>query len=168
MRMIHCISHLLLTNILQADVTINTISSAVTTVNHSHLITDLSVLNGPVIHVRVTALDPDISYTTLPVNMNTTAHEVVFTIMEKHGKTSCYSAKEFYLVEVSYNCHTYLHDSDKVRHVLTKLSLQTSQMQYIVQNIHVYFYTEKKNMLQSHAFIQSYFLKLSIQHGDIT
>ena len=90
------------------------------------------------IHVKVTALNPDVNYTTLPVNMNTTAHEVVFTVMEKHDQSSCYSAKEFYLAEVSTIAVIFIHTMaiklDMYLHLPTVLyiPIQTSQIHYIV------------------------------------
>ena len=70
--------------------------------------------------------------------MNTTAHEVVFTIMEKHGQTSCYSAKEFYLAEVSTIYAILIHmiaiKLDMCLHLTTVLyiPIQTLQIDYIV------------------------------------
>lgn len=70
--------------------------------------------------------------------MNTTAHEVVFTVMEKHGQASCYSAKEFYLAEVSPVATIFIHimaiKLDMCLHFPTVLCvpIQTSQIHYIM------------------------------------
>ena len=70
--------------------------------------------------------------------MNTTAHEVVFTVMEKHDQSSCYSPKEFYLAEVSTTVVIFIHTMaiklDMYLHLPTVLyiPIQTSQIHYIV------------------------------------
>lgn len=61
---------------------------------------EVSHINTPIIKVKASVLDKNIGYAPVPVDMSTTAQEVVCLLVNKYG-TKGSSEDEYYLAEVS-------------------------------------------------------------------